>query len=185
MHVGVAREGAHGGHVGLSAGEFVGGEVGGVDVVAVRVVPGVVRRAARVEGEEVGDRFRSDVHTDGVDQDEAGDGSRGVAYGHLGGDPAAERGAHDEDVVQSAVAQVVQVGEGEVIDAGEPFRAVGAVPAGVHGRDGVCAEGDVPGEAGDGGRAPAAVQDQDRPAAPASDMVRDRWALCSVVMPPE
>jgi hypothetical protein len=120
MHVRVAGEDAHGGHVGLSAREFFGRDVDRVEVVAVGVVPGVLRDSTGVEGEEVGDRFRIDLHAHGVDQDETGDDSPGVAQGHLGGCPAPEGRADDQDVAQSAFPQGVQVGEGEVVDAGEP-----------------------------------------------------------------
>ncbi|GHJ99167.1 hypothetical protein SY2F82_09650 [Streptomyces sp. Y2F8-2] len=148
----------------LPDGELVGRDAGRVDVVAVRVVPGVLGDAAGVEGEEVGHRLVLDVHADGVDQDEAADDPGGVAHGHLRGDPAAERRSDDEDVVQRPVAQQVQIGEGQVVDAGEPAGAVGAVPTGVHGREGVRHPGEALGEARDRGRPSAAVQDQDRPA---------------------
>ena len=103
-------------------------DIGGVDVEAGRVVPGVLGDAAGVEGEEVGDRLGLDVHSDGVDQDESGDESRGVPYGHLGGGPAAERGADDQYVAQLRVVEEVQVGEGEIVDAGEPVRGGGSRP---------------------------------------------------------
>lgn len=131
---------------------------------ARRVVPGVLGHAPGIEREEVPDGLGLDVDPDGIDQDESGDGSVGVPYGHFRGDPAADRRADEQDVAQPAVVEKVQVGEGEVIDAGEPVRPVGPVPSRVHRCDGVHGPGEVGREPGDGGRASAAVQDQARPA---------------------
>ncbi|MDQ0585087.1 hypothetical protein QF030_007265 [Streptomyces rishiriensis] len=73
----------------------------------------VLGDASRVEGEGVSDGFAVDLDAYRVHQNEPADQTLRIGRGQFGGDPAAERGADDQDVGQPTVAEKPEVGGGE------------------------------------------------------------------------
>src|SRR5216684_4035550 len=156
-------DGAHRCHVGLGTSGLFGRHIRRVHVKTIGVVPGVFGHASCVEGKEVADRVTIDADADGVDQDETGDQAGAVAHRHLGADPASQGGADDEDVVQVIVFEVLEVGQGEVIDSRQPGGTIGPVPARMGRGDRVHRFSEVVGDARHRERAAAAVEDEDGP----------------------
>src|SRR5258708_2937798 len=159
----LAGDDAHRRHVAFRASGLLGRHGRGVDVETIGVVPGVLRDASCVEGEEVADGVSVDVDADGIDEDETADPAGAVTHRHFGADPATHRGADDEDVAQVPVIEVMKVGQGEIIYTGEPVGTIRPIPPRVGRDDRVHRFGQVTGDAGDGERTAAAVEDQDRP----------------------
>jgi hypothetical protein len=139
------------------------GDGGGVEPEPGRVVVGQVGQLVEGEGEEVRDRVIGHGDADGVHDDHAGY-ARAGEEGDLGGDPAADGVAHDGDVAEVELVEQGDVEVGESADVGDVGGAECAVEAGVCRYEG--AGRPVPGQVGrerhEGGRAGAAVQQQER-----------------------
>src|SRR6266567_4014574 len=58
-----------------------------------------------------------------IDKHETAQQPRGIAQGHCRCDPAAHRGANDQDIMQVEPFEQVKVGKGEIINTVEPLRA--------------------------------------------------------------
>jgi hypothetical protein len=115
---------------------------------------------AGVEREEVGHGLVRYVDADRVDKDELRDSLPALAYGHLGGDPAAERRADDQHVGEVTLGEQVQVAGREVGNGGDGVGPGRPVPPRVRGQDGVHRLTEVLGDHGDGGGPAAAMQDE-------------------------
>ncbi len=161
MHVRLACEDAHGGHVGLLPRHLLCGQGGWIGVEALRIVPGVFGDATRVQCEKVTDRLARNLDAHRVDQNQARDQAGRIAHRHLGSDPTTERGADHQHVAQLKVVQGTEVHLSKVTDPGQFTWPLGAVPPWVRrgqrprgGRE-MCSNGS------DGHGTSAAVQDQD------------------------
>ena len=122
---------------------------------------GVLGDATGVEREEVTNGFTVNIDADSIDQDETANAARVIADRHFGPDPTTERRTDDEDVTQLVAPQIVQVRMGDVGDAREPVRTIGAVPAGVGRGDGVHRCGQMVPDAGHREGAAPTMQNQD------------------------
>ena len=160
MHVGVGGKDMHGGHIGSLARNLLRWEGGRIDVEAVGIVEGILGDAARIQGEEIDNRLPRDVDAGGIDEDETADSTGLVTGSHVSGDPAADGGTDDQDVLVAFVLEKLEVDARQVAYAGKPVGALSSVPARVSGDDDVHGRSEMVGNTLYGRWAAAAVQDE-------------------------
>src|SRR5216683_3023240 len=126
------------------------------------------RRVVEAEGRELIRSQRGDIsngmplnlNAAGIDKNETAQQARGIAQGHDRRDPAAHRGANDQDVTQVEPFEQVKIGEGEIINTVEPLRTWLARKARVSRRQNVCAPGEGRSEARHGLRPAPTMQNE-------------------------